>query len=143
MVGLQAMVLGRLGRKPSSHPRACALSCPSLAVYGPGSLGHLTRSYFFAATCKPIEVQHHWRMFAALPRPNTLRTLAASPAVLAHNTRRLSASSPSVAGPSGRLEAPSTLTAGDNRFCGVRLFSRAWGAPMAPRDARRDLPPAP
>jgi Tol biopolymer transport system component len=29
MVGLQAMVLGRLGRKPSPHPRACALSCPS------------------------------------------------------------------------------------------------------------------
>jgi hypothetical protein len=26
MVGLQAMVLGRLGRKPSPHPRACALS---------------------------------------------------------------------------------------------------------------------
>src|SRR5919112_5325561 len=29
MVGLQAMVLGRMGRKPSPHPRACALSCPS------------------------------------------------------------------------------------------------------------------
>jgi len=43
MVGLQAMVLGRLGRKSSSHPRACALSCPSHAVYGPGALGHLTR----------------------------------------------------------------------------------------------------
>src|SRR5215218_5774614 len=26
MVGLQTMVLGRLGRKPSPHPRACALS---------------------------------------------------------------------------------------------------------------------
>src|ERR687893_1203215 len=29
MVGVQAMVLGRLGMKPSPHPRACALSCPS------------------------------------------------------------------------------------------------------------------
>jgi hypothetical protein len=29
MVGLQAMDLGRLGSKPSPHPRACALSCPS------------------------------------------------------------------------------------------------------------------
>jgi hypothetical protein len=29
MVGLQAKVLGRLGKKPSPHPRACALSCPS------------------------------------------------------------------------------------------------------------------
>ena len=43
MVGLRAMVLGRLGRKPSPHPRACALSCPSPAIRGPGSLGHLTR----------------------------------------------------------------------------------------------------
>ena len=24
---------------PSPHPRACALSCPSLAIYGPGSCG--------------------------------------------------------------------------------------------------------
>src|SRR5215210_2894375 len=36
MVGLRAKVLGRLGRKPSPHPRACALSCPSPAIYGPG-----------------------------------------------------------------------------------------------------------
>src|SRR5215212_12232857 len=34
MVGLRAKVLGRLGRRP--HPRASALSCPSLAVGGPG-----------------------------------------------------------------------------------------------------------
>src|SRR5918993_2075010 len=43
MVGVQAMVLGRLGRKPSPHPRVCALSCPSPTIRGPGSLGHLTR----------------------------------------------------------------------------------------------------
>jgi hypothetical protein len=49
MVWVRAKVLGRLGRKPSPHPGACALSCPSLAVYGPGSLGHLTRPYFVAA----------------------------------------------------------------------------------------------
>src|SRR5919112_2476708 len=36
MVGLRAKVLGRLGRRP--HPRASALSCPSLDIYGPGSL---------------------------------------------------------------------------------------------------------
>src|ERR671910_663245 len=34
MVWLRAKVLGRLGRRP--HPRASALSCPSLAIYGPG-----------------------------------------------------------------------------------------------------------
>jgi hypothetical protein len=28
-----------LGRKPSPHPRACALSCPSRGFYGPGSYG--------------------------------------------------------------------------------------------------------
>src|SRR5215217_7473840 len=38
MVGLRAKVLGRLGRKPSPHPRACALSCPSLVVYRAGVL---------------------------------------------------------------------------------------------------------
>jgi hypothetical protein len=38
MVWLQAMVLGRLGRKPSPHPRACALSCPS-PFAGRGSTG--------------------------------------------------------------------------------------------------------
>src|SRR5215216_970445 len=32
--GLRAKVLGRLGRRP--HPRAPVLSCPSLAVGGPG-----------------------------------------------------------------------------------------------------------
>ena len=54
MVWVRAKVLGRLGRKPSPHPRACALSCPSLAVYyGPGSLGHLTRPYFVAAMVQP------------------------------------------------------------------------------------------
>src|SRR5918997_6255778 len=36
MVRLRAMVLGRLGRKPSPHPRAHALSCPPPAIYGPG-----------------------------------------------------------------------------------------------------------
>jgi hypothetical protein len=55
-VGLRAKVLGRLGRKPSPHPRACALSCPSSAIYGPGSLGHLTRPF-------------------ALPRPDALEAV--------------------------------------------------------------------
>ena len=42
MVWLRATVSGRLGWKPSPHPRACALSCPPPAIYGPG-LGHFTR----------------------------------------------------------------------------------------------------
>src|SRR5215208_1385531 len=51
MVGLQAMALGRLGRKPSPHPRACALSCPSSAIYGPGSLGRFTRPFALHPLC--------------------------------------------------------------------------------------------
>src|SRR5215208_2006261 len=51
MVGLEAMVLGRLGRKPSPHPRACALSCPSSAIYGPGSLGRFTRPFALHPLC--------------------------------------------------------------------------------------------
>ncbi len=31
---LRVVVLGRLGRTPSPHPRACALSCPSPAIIG-------------------------------------------------------------------------------------------------------------
>src|ERR671921_77907 len=38
MVGLRAKVLGRLGRTTSPHPKACALSCPSLVVYRAGAL---------------------------------------------------------------------------------------------------------
>ena len=37
MVGLRVMVLGRMGWTTSPYPRACALSCPSPAFYGPGS----------------------------------------------------------------------------------------------------------
>src|SRR5215204_6599224 len=62
--GLRAKVLGRLGRKLFPHPRACALSCPLLAIYGPGSLGHLTRPF-------------------ALPHPKHLKPLLASWVVLA------------------------------------------------------------
>src|SRR5829696_9013809 len=43
---------------------------------------------------------------------------------------------------SDRPRAPSSLVASDNRFCEVRLLSRARGAPGTPRDDRRDLPPA-
>src|SRR5215218_1315346 len=39
IVGLRAKVLGRLGRTENSQPRACALSCPSPTIYGPGSYG--------------------------------------------------------------------------------------------------------
>ena len=43
MVGLQAMVLGRLGKKTPPHPRACALSFPSpFAGRGPTGLRPLS-----------------------------------------------------------------------------------------------------
>src|SRR5215212_8729837 len=60
MVGLQAMVLGRLGRTSSPHPRACALSCPSPTIRGPGSLGHghLTR---------PAVLAHNSRRYGHSP----------------------------------------------------------------------------
>jgi hypothetical protein len=49
MVGLRAKVLGRLGRTTSPHPRACALSCPSLVVYRTGALG--SRPYRWPRCC--------------------------------------------------------------------------------------------
>src|SRR5215203_6270613 len=60
MVGLEAMVLGRLGRKPSPHPRACVLSYPSPTIRGPGSLGHghLTR---------PAVLEHNTRRYGHSP----------------------------------------------------------------------------
>src|SRR5215217_1745240 len=39
MVGLRAKVLGQMGWTTSPYQRACALSCPSLAIFGPGSYG--------------------------------------------------------------------------------------------------------
>jgi hypothetical protein len=39
MVGLRAKVLGRMGWTTSPYLRAGALSCPSLAIYGPGLYG--------------------------------------------------------------------------------------------------------
>jgi hypothetical protein len=36
MVRLAGEGLRSVGVDPSPHPRACALSCPSLAIYGPG-----------------------------------------------------------------------------------------------------------
>src|SRR5215210_3029633 len=39
IVEVRAKVLGRLGRKPSPHPGACALSYPSRGFYRPGSYG--------------------------------------------------------------------------------------------------------
>src|SRR5215203_4729352 len=60
MVGLEAMVLGRLGRKPSPHPGACVLSYPSPTIRGPGSLGHghLTR---------PAVLAHNTRRYGHSP----------------------------------------------------------------------------
>src|SRR5215204_1600859 len=39
IVWLRAKVLGRMGWTTSPHLRAGALSCPPLAIYGPGSYG--------------------------------------------------------------------------------------------------------
>src|SRR5215216_1804047 len=39
IVWLRAKVLGRMGWTTSPYLRACALSCPSLAIDGPGSYG--------------------------------------------------------------------------------------------------------
>src|SRR5215213_11900318 len=39
MVGLRAKVLGQMGWTTSPYQRACALSCPSLVIYGPGLSG--------------------------------------------------------------------------------------------------------
>ena len=36
MVGVRAKVLGQMGWTTSPYQRAGALSCPSLAIYGPG-----------------------------------------------------------------------------------------------------------
>jgi hypothetical protein len=70
MVGLRAKVLGQMGWTTSPYLRAGALSCPSLAIYGPGSYGapafillvllaalfplKLTTSYNAAFTLRPL-----------------------------------------------------------------------------------------
>src|SRR5215203_6964880 len=87
MVGLRAKVLGQMGWTTSPYQRACALSCPSPAIYGPGSLGHLTRPF-------------------ALPRPDALSPLLNRPVFAAHNTRGdMSIPSPATLVLSGRPDA--------------------------------------
>src|SRR5687767_9985585 len=81
MVGLEAMVLGRLGRKPSPHPRACALSCPSSAIYGPGSLGHLTRPFALHPLCVARD-----RLWCDHDFPGGARTLWKPPSPRARRT---------------------------------------------------------
>jgi hypothetical protein len=64
MVWLRTTVLGRLGWKPSPHPRAHALSCPPSAFYGPGTncpargtLARLDRGY--AKSCIRTSMRRH------------------------------------------------------------------------------------
>ena len=57
MVGVQAMVLGRLGMKPSPHPRACALSCPS-PFKGRGCRGSGLYNAPLAALVSPHRTWH-------------------------------------------------------------------------------------
>src|SRR5215208_8015835 len=51
IVWLRAKVLGRMGWTTSPYLRACALSCPSLAIDGPGSYG--APAFRFAASGHP------------------------------------------------------------------------------------------
>src|SRR5215218_880195 len=55
MVRLRAKVLGRLGRRP--HPRASALSCPSLAIYGPGDPSEVRTSRPLAERRETVDVE--------------------------------------------------------------------------------------
>src|SRR5215203_6868647 len=55
MVRLRAKVLGRLGRRP--HPRASALSCPSLAIYGPGDPSEVRISRPLAERRETVDVE--------------------------------------------------------------------------------------
>ena len=59
---MRAKVLGRLGWKPSPHPRACALSCPSPAIYGPG---HPTGSQPLLPTVETLFIATMRRLFVA------------------------------------------------------------------------------
>ncbi len=54
MVGLRAKVLGQMGWKTSPYLRAGALSCPSLAIYGPGLYGAPAFILSLAALVRPI-----------------------------------------------------------------------------------------
>ena len=101
--GLRAKVLGRLGRKLSPHPRACALSCPLLAIYGPGSLGHLTRPF-------------------ALPRPDALspRALPTKETEAFHLGAVPLCTRPQVAG----RRQPGPIGPSRNGLCSPR----SWGA---------------
>jgi hypothetical protein len=68
MVGLRAKVLG-WGCTCVPHQRECALSCSSLAIYGPGRSNALTSALRFAP-------------------PQPPKTALGFAPVLAHNTRR-------------------------------------------------------
>src|SRR5215218_1457769 len=57
MVGLRAKVLGQMGWTTSPYQRACALSCPSLAIYGPGSLQRGTLTPARTSLLKPAAGQ--------------------------------------------------------------------------------------
>jgi hypothetical protein len=90
-----AKVLGRLGRKPSPHPRACALSCPSRpTVEGPGSFGISALRSAPVQRPKPSKMAT-WQMH----RPPGRRTVApevgrillpvgSAPALLGNGPRR-------------------------------------------------------
>jgi hypothetical protein len=67
MVGVRAKVLGRMGWTTSPHLRAGALSCPPLAIYGPGSYG-VPASIMFLAALVPALGRLFGAAFA-LPNP--------------------------------------------------------------------------
>src|SRR5215208_392794 len=117
MVGLRAKVLGQMGWTTSPYLRASALSCPSLAIYGPGSLGRFTRPF-------------------ALPRPNALSPLPSLTPLWAHNTRRYKHPLLEHLALSGRgFRAPTSI------LSWPRFWTPLWGAAFALRPLRiaRDL----
>jgi hypothetical protein len=67
MVGLRAKVLGQMGWTTSPYQRACALSCPSLAIYGPG----LSGSGLYNALGRALLLSTHLGAAFTLPCPAT------------------------------------------------------------------------
>src|SRR5215204_5630 len=134
--GLRAKVLGRLGRKLSPHPRASALSCPSSAIYGPGSLGRFTRPFAF-------------------PRPDTLSPLPTAlpvgllcPRTPARNTQRYEHPLAGVSCLSGRGYAELRFNGVRRRVRGsagirIRLLPERYAATIMVRPTPRGPPPEP
>src|SRR5215212_7551521 len=143
MVGLQAMVSGQLGRKPSPHPRACALSCPA-PFAGRGSAGLRlcwprctdSSSYNAAFALRPLRLAKErlwcdhdyprWGEHTSSPgkHPGTTPGLGSSASIMGSELSSLLGSGPShspVPIPSAPLLNNPVLAAHNTRRCRVRL----------------------